>query len=43
MHPTSLKSKIKILLLEGIHQSAVDALSADGYTDIEYQDRKSVV
>jgi D-3-phosphoglycerate dehydrogenase len=35
MSKTSLdKSKIKILLLEGIHQSAVDALSADGYTEI---------
>jgi len=37
MNKTSLdKSKIKILLLEGIHQSAVEALRADGYTDIEY-------
>src|SRR5215510_5909581 len=37
MSKTSLdKSKIKILLLEGIHQSAVDALHADGYTHIEY-------
>jgi len=37
MSKTSLdKSKIKILLLEGIHQSAVDALRADGYTDIEH-------
>lgn len=37
MTKTSLdKSKIKILLLEGIHQSAVEALRADGYTDIEY-------
>jgi D-3-phosphoglycerate dehydrogenase len=35
--PTSLdKSKIKILLLEGIHESAVETLRADGYSDIEY-------
>lgn len=34
---TSLdKSKIKILLLEGIHQSAIDTLNAQGYTNIEY-------
>jgi D-3-phosphoglycerate dehydrogenase len=34
---TSLdKSRIKILLLEGIHASAVDAFRADGYTEIEY-------
>ncbi len=34
---TSLdKSKIKILLLEGVHQSAVDTLNAAGYTNIEY-------
>lgn len=34
---TSLeKSKIKFLLLEGVHQSAVDALNAAGYTNIEY-------
>jgi len=37
MNKTSLdKSKIKILLLEGIHQSGVDALRADGYSNIEY-------
>src|SRR5260370_3519719 len=29
------KRKIKILLLEGIHQSAVDSFRADGYTAIE--------
>lgn len=35
---TSLdKSKIKILLLEGIHPTAVEAFKADGYTEIEYQ------
>lgn len=30
------KSKIKFLLLEGLHQSAVDKLQAAGYTNIEY-------
>ena len=30
------KNKIRILLLEGIHQSAVDAFKAEGYTNIEY-------
>jgi D-3-phosphoglycerate dehydrogenase / 2-oxoglutarate reductase len=34
---TSLdKDKIKILLLEGIHRSAVDAFREDGYSNIEY-------
>jgi D-3-phosphoglycerate dehydrogenase / 2-oxoglutarate reductase len=34
---TSLhKGKIKILLLEGVHSSAVEAFRRDGYTDIEY-------
>ncbi len=34
---TSLnKSKIKFLLLEGVHQSAVDTLKAEGYTNIVY-------
>ncbi len=34
---TSLdKAKIKILLLEGIHQTAVDTLRRDGYTRIEH-------
>ncbi|MCP5161152.1 MAG: phosphoglycerate dehydrogenase [Hahellaceae bacterium] len=37
MANTSLdKSKIKFLLLEGVHQSAVDTLKAAGYTNIEY-------
>lgn len=37
MNPTSLeKSKIKFLLLEGLHQSAVDTLHNAGYTKIEY-------
>ncbi|WP_111641410.1 phosphoglycerate dehydrogenase [Marinimicrobium alkaliphilum] len=30
------KDKIKFLLLEGVHQSAVDTLNADGYHNIEY-------
>lgn len=30
------KDKIKILLLEGIHQTALDTFRADGYTNIEY-------
>lgn len=34
---TSLdKSKIKFVLLEGVHQNAVDAIKAAGYTNIEY-------
>lgn len=34
---TSLdKSKIKFLLLEGVHQSAVDTLNTEGYTNVEY-------
>ena len=34
---TSLdKGKIKILLLEGVHSSAVEAFRRDGYSDIEY-------
>lgn len=37
MSKTSLdKSKIKFLLLEGVHQSAVDTLNAAGYTNIDY-------
>jgi len=36
MTKTSLeKRKIKVLLLEGVHQSAVDVFRRDGYTDIE--------
>src|SRR5579884_1334980 len=35
--PTSLdKSKIKVVLLEGIHQTAVDSFRADGYTGVEH-------
>ncbi|MCB1670725.1 MAG: phosphoglycerate dehydrogenase [Gammaproteobacteria bacterium] len=37
MRQTSLeKSKIRFLLLEGVHQSAVDTLRAQGYDNIEY-------
>lgn len=36
MNKTSLdKSKIKFLLLEGVHQSAIDTLKAAGYENIE--------
>lgn len=35
---TSLdKNRIKILLLEGLHPSAVEAFQADGYTNIDYR------
>ncbi|MGI9277892.1 MAG: phosphoglycerate dehydrogenase [Endozoicomonas sp.] len=35
--PISLdKSKIRFLLLEGVHQSAVEILEASGYTNIDY-------
>lgn len=30
------KSKIKFVLLEGVHQSAVETLNAEGYTNIDY-------
>jgi D-3-phosphoglycerate dehydrogenase len=37
MKKTSLaKSRIRILLLEGIHSTALDAFRADGYTDIVF-------
>ena len=37
MSKTSLdKSKIRFLLLEGVHQSAIDTLQQSGYTNIEY-------
>lgn len=37
MQKTSFeKSKIKFLLLEGVHQSAVEALRGEGYDNIEY-------
>jgi D-3-phosphoglycerate dehydrogenase len=38
MQPNSLdKSKIKILLLEGIHPTGVEALENDGYHEIDYR------
>ncbi|MDE3192839.1 MAG: phosphoglycerate dehydrogenase [Chloroflexota bacterium] len=37
---TSLdKDKIRVLLLESIHKSAVDAFNAAGYTNIDYQEK----
>ena len=33
------KHDIKILLLEGVHESAVEALRQNGYTNIEYHDK----
>ena len=40
MAKTSLdKTKIKILLLEGIHPSAVEKFQSDGYTNIEYHQK----
>ena len=30
------KDKIKILLLEGVHKSALETLQSNGYTNIEY-------
>ena len=30
------KGKIRFLLLEGVHQSAVDTLTREGYTNVEY-------
>jgi D-3-phosphoglycerate dehydrogenase len=37
MNTNSLaKGKIKVLLLEGLHQSSVDSLTARGYDNIEY-------
>lgn len=37
MSKTSLdKSKIRILLLEGVHQNAIDTFNAAGYENIEY-------
>ena len=40
MPETSLaKEKMKIVLLEGVHSSAVEALKSDGYTNIEYHEK----
>lgn len=34
--PSLPKEKIKVLLLEGVHQSAVESLKTNGYTNLEY-------
>jgi D-3-phosphoglycerate dehydrogenase len=40
MTETSLpKNKMKIVLLEGIHPSAVEAFKSDGYSQIEYHEK----
>jgi D-3-phosphoglycerate dehydrogenase len=37
MNPLSLdKSKIRFLMLEGMHQNALNVLNTQGYTNIEY-------
>lgn len=36
MNPSLDKNRIKILLLEGVHQNAVDYFEKEGYTNIEY-------
>jgi len=33
------KDKLKIVLLEGVHESAVQAFQADGYTQIDYHEK----
>jgi D-3-phosphoglycerate dehydrogenase len=30
------KSKIRLLLLEGVHQTAIDTLKSAGYSNIDY-------
>ena len=39
METSLTKSKMKIVLLEGVHASAVDAFRNDGYTEIEYHEK----
>jgi D-3-phosphoglycerate dehydrogenase / 2-oxoglutarate reductase len=40
MKKTSLdKSKIKVLLLEGVHPSAVKLFESDGYTQVDYHEK----
>ncbi len=39
MDTSFAKEKLKIVLLEGVHSSAVDAFRADGYTDIDYHEK----
>lgn len=36
-HLSLPKDKIRFLLLEGVHQNAVDTLNAAGYTNIDYR------
>ncbi len=36
MNPSLNKNQIKILLLEGVHQNAIDYFNAQGYSNIEY-------
>lgn len=36
-HLSLPKDKIKFLLLEGVHQNAIDTLNAAGYTNIDYR------
>lgn len=44
MTTTSLdKGKIRFLLLEGVHESAVETLKKAGYTNIEYLKTSLVV
>ena len=35
-HLSLPKDKIRFLLLEGVHQNAIDTLTAAGYTNIDY-------
>jgi D-3-phosphoglycerate dehydrogenase len=39
METSLTKNKMKIVLLEGVHASAVDAFRTDGYTEIEYHEK----
>jgi D-3-phosphoglycerate dehydrogenase len=40
MPETSLaKTKVKIVLLEGVHSSAVEAFKTDGYTNIDFREK----
>ncbi len=40
MPDTSLaKEKMKVVVLEGIHQSALDGFRADGYTNLEFHEK----
>ncbi len=36
-HLSLPKDKIRFLLLEGVHQNAIDVLNAAGYTNIDYR------